>query len=181
MFPLFITHDEYFVRCGGSGGGYYNVFDLSSYEVLSGWRQCVSSASAAAQWLQAAWRRCWQRGKGMGRAVAVLQRQRGNDSVAVVAVWRQRVGGHRGGNVGSAAALRQHDGNGRLGGCGGSLAASQCQLRQQSGGSCAAAARCHGGDKDTGGNSNGGGTTNNQQSTKSGSGNSNGNDDNNDT
>ncbi len=21
MFPLFITHDEYFVRCGGSGGG----------------------------------------------------------------------------------------------------------------------------------------------------------------
>ncbi len=32
MFPLFITHDEYFVRCGGSGGGYYNVFDMSSYE-----------------------------------------------------------------------------------------------------------------------------------------------------
>ncbi len=21
MFPLFITHDEYFVRCGGNGGG----------------------------------------------------------------------------------------------------------------------------------------------------------------
>ena len=34
MFPLFITHDEYFVRCGGSGGGYYNVFDLSSYKLL---------------------------------------------------------------------------------------------------------------------------------------------------
>jgi hypothetical protein len=25
MFPLFITHDEYFVRCGGNGGGYYDV------------------------------------------------------------------------------------------------------------------------------------------------------------
>jgi hypothetical protein len=36
MFPLFITHDEYFVRCGGSGGGYYDVFDLSSYELLNG-------------------------------------------------------------------------------------------------------------------------------------------------
>ncbi len=34
MFPLFITHDEYFVRCGGSGGGGYDVFRLSSYEVL---------------------------------------------------------------------------------------------------------------------------------------------------
>ncbi len=36
MFPLFITHDEYFVRCGGSGGGgsIYDVFDLSSYELL---------------------------------------------------------------------------------------------------------------------------------------------------
>jgi hypothetical protein len=36
MFPLFITHDEYFVQCGGNGGGYYDVFDLSSYELLSG-------------------------------------------------------------------------------------------------------------------------------------------------
>jgi hypothetical protein len=36
MFPLFITHDEYFVGCGGNGGGYYNVFDLSSYDILSG-------------------------------------------------------------------------------------------------------------------------------------------------
>jgi hypothetical protein len=36
MFPLFITHDEYFVRCGGNGGEYYNVLDLSSYELLSG-------------------------------------------------------------------------------------------------------------------------------------------------
>ncbi len=26
MFPLFITHDEYFVRCGGSGGGGTMVF-----------------------------------------------------------------------------------------------------------------------------------------------------------
>jgi hypothetical protein len=33
MFPLFITHDEYFVRCGGNGGGYYDVFDLSSYKL----------------------------------------------------------------------------------------------------------------------------------------------------
>jgi hypothetical protein len=36
MFPLFITHDEYFLRCGGNGGGYYDVFDLSSYKLLSG-------------------------------------------------------------------------------------------------------------------------------------------------
>jgi hypothetical protein len=36
MFPLYITHDEYFVRCSGNGGGYYDVFDLSSYELLSG-------------------------------------------------------------------------------------------------------------------------------------------------
>jgi hypothetical protein len=36
MFPLFITHDEYFVRCGGNGGRYYDVFDLSSYKFLSG-------------------------------------------------------------------------------------------------------------------------------------------------
>jgi hypothetical protein len=36
VFPLFTTHDEYFVRYGGNGGGYYNVFDLSSYELLSG-------------------------------------------------------------------------------------------------------------------------------------------------
>jgi hypothetical protein len=50
MFPLFITHDEYFVRYGGSGGGYYNVFDLSSYELLSGRRQCGSSPLAAARW-----------------------------------------------------------------------------------------------------------------------------------
>jgi hypothetical protein len=35
MFPLFITHDEYFVRCSGNGGGYYDVFDLSSYKLLS--------------------------------------------------------------------------------------------------------------------------------------------------
>jgi hypothetical protein len=36
MFPLFITHDEYFEQCSGNGGGYYDVFDLSSYELLSG-------------------------------------------------------------------------------------------------------------------------------------------------
>jgi hypothetical protein len=36
MFPLFITHDEYFVRYGGNGGGYYDVFDFSSYKLLSG-------------------------------------------------------------------------------------------------------------------------------------------------
>jgi hypothetical protein len=28
MFPLFITHDEYFVWWGGNGGGYYDVFDI---------------------------------------------------------------------------------------------------------------------------------------------------------
>ncbi len=26
MFPLFITHDEYFVRCSGNGGRYYDVY-----------------------------------------------------------------------------------------------------------------------------------------------------------
>ncbi len=36
MFPLFITHDEYYVRCGGNGKGYYDVLDLSSYKLLSG-------------------------------------------------------------------------------------------------------------------------------------------------
>jgi hypothetical protein len=36
MFPLFITHFEYFVRCGGNGGRYNDVFDVSSYELLSG-------------------------------------------------------------------------------------------------------------------------------------------------
>ncbi len=36
MFPLFITHDEYFVRYGGYGGGYYDDFDFSSYKLLSG-------------------------------------------------------------------------------------------------------------------------------------------------
>ncbi len=41
MFPLSITHDEYFVRCGGNGGGYYDVFDLSSYELLSGQKYSV--------------------------------------------------------------------------------------------------------------------------------------------
>ncbi len=25
MFPLFITHEECFVRCSGNGGGYYDV------------------------------------------------------------------------------------------------------------------------------------------------------------
>jgi hypothetical protein len=105
MFPLFITHDEYFVWCGGSGGGYYDVFDLSSYELLSGRRQCGGSALAAARRRRAAWRRCWQRGGGGGRAVAARRRQRGNDSVAVVAVRRQCGGGQQGGGVGSAVAL----------------------------------------------------------------------------
>ncbi len=26
MFPLFITHDEYFLQCGGNGGGYTTMF-----------------------------------------------------------------------------------------------------------------------------------------------------------
>jgi hypothetical protein len=45
MFPLFITHDDYFVQCGGKGGGYDNVFDMSSYELLSGGWQCGSRAA----------------------------------------------------------------------------------------------------------------------------------------
>ncbi len=79
------------------GGGYYDVFDLSSYKLLSGWQQCGSSASAAAQ-------RCWQRGGGGSRAVAARQQQRDDGSKAVVAVRWQRGGGQRGGGVGSAAA-----------------------------------------------------------------------------
>jgi hypothetical protein len=104
IIPLFITHDEYFVRCGGSGGGYYNVFDLSSFELLSGRQQCGSSALAAARRQRAAWQQCWQQGGGGGRAVAARQQQCGNGSVAVVAVQRQRGRGQRGRGVGSAAA-----------------------------------------------------------------------------
>ncbi len=101
MFPLFITHDEYFVRCGGSGGGYYNVFDLSSYKLLSGRWQCSGSVLAAARQQRAAWRQCWQHSGGGGRAVAARQQQHDDGSVAVVAVQRQRGGRNRGGDVGS--------------------------------------------------------------------------------
>jgi hypothetical protein len=130
------------ILCGAVvvGGGYYDVFDLSSYELLRGWQQCSGSALAV-EWQQwAAWGRCWQRGGGGSRAVAAQQRQHGNGSVAVVAVWRQQ-GGGQGGGVGQcggsavegsvAAVLAswqrwhwQHANSGRLGGCGGSLAAS---------------------------------------------------------
>jgi hypothetical protein len=107
MFPLFITHDEYFVRCGGSKGGYYNVFDMSSYELISGWRQCSGRALAAARRWRVAWRRCWQHGGGGGRAVAARRRQRGNGSVAVVAVRGQRSSGSVAAVSASAAAARQ--------------------------------------------------------------------------
>jgi hypothetical protein len=111
MFPLFITHDEYFVRCGGSGGGYYNVFDMSSYKLLSRWWQCDSSAMAAARQWRVVWRQCWQRGGSGGRAVAAQQRQRSDGSLVVVIVGRQHGSGQRGGSVGqcgsSAAAARR--------------------------------------------------------------------------
>ncbi len=153
MFPLFITHDDYFVRCGGSGGGYYNVFDMSSYKLLSGRRQCSGSTLAAAQRRRVAWWRCWQRSGGGSRAVAAQQWQHGNGSMAVVAVRWQHGGRQRGGGVGQcgssaavgsvaavSAARRQpcwqHTGGGWLGGCGGSLAA----LQRQSGSSRAAGA-----------------------------------------
>ncbi len=133
MFPIFITHDEYFVRCGGSGEGYYNVFDMSSYKHFSGWRQCGSSGLVAARRQRVVWRRCWQRGSGGGRAVAAQRWQRSNGSVVVVAVRRQCGGEQHGGSVnqcgGSAAAgsvvavlavrqrLRwQHAGSGQLDG-----------------------------------------------------------------
>ncbi len=142
MFPLFITHDEYFVQCGSSGGGYHDVFDMSSYKLLSVRRQCGSSASAAVRWRRVAWRRCWQQGGGGGRVVAARWWQRGDGSVVGMAVWRQRGGGQRGGGVGQcgssavagsvAAVLAvrrrlrwQQAGGGQLGGCGGSLAALQ--------------------------------------------------------
>jgi hypothetical protein len=43
--------------------------------------------------------------RGDGRAVAAWRWQRGNDSMAVVAVRRQRGGVQHGGGVGSAVAL----------------------------------------------------------------------------
>jgi hypothetical protein len=104
MFSLFITHDEYFVRCRGSGGGYYNVFDLSSYKLLNGRWQCGGSAAMAAWQRRAVLRRCWQGGSGDGRAVAARRWQHSKNSVAVVAVQRQRGSGKHGGSVGSAAA-----------------------------------------------------------------------------
>jgi hypothetical protein len=113
--------------------------------------------------------------------------QRGGSSVETAAwQWWQCGGSPAAGSVAAVLAARQwrrwqHAGGGRLGGCGGSLGASQRQWRQQSGRSCAAAVRCHCGNKDTGSDSDGGVTTNNQQSTKSGSGNGDGNDNNNDT
>ncbi len=147
---------------------------MSSYELLSGRRQCGSSALAAVRRWQVAWRRCWQRGGGGGRAVAAWRPQLGGGSVAVVAVRRQHGGRQRGSGVGqcsssaaagSVAAVSAargwprwlHADGGRLGGCGGSLAVLQHQRRQQSRGSCAATARRHGGNEDTGGNSDGGG------------------------
>ncbi len=105
MFPLFITHDEYFVRCRGSGGGYYNVFDLLSYKLLSGQRQCGGSALAAALRRRAAWQGCWQHGGSGGRAVAMQQQQHSDDSMAVVAMRWQHVGGQHGGSVGSRLVL----------------------------------------------------------------------------
>jgi hypothetical protein len=60
--------------------------------------------SAAARWRRAEWQQCWQRGGGVGRAMALRQPQRGDGSVVVVAVWRQSGGGQHGGGVGSAAA-----------------------------------------------------------------------------
>jgi hypothetical protein len=87
MFPLFITHDEYFVRCGGSGEGYYNVFDLSSYELLSGQRQCDGSALAAVRQRQAGWRRCGQRGGGWQRGSAGSMMAAAG-LAAAVEVWR---------------------------------------------------------------------------------------------
>jgi hypothetical protein len=87
------------ILCGAVvvGGDYYDVFDLSSYELFSGWWQCSGSTLAAAWGQRAVWWRCWQRGGGGGRVVAAQQRQRGNGSVAVVAVWRQCGGGQGGG------------------------------------------------------------------------------------
>ena len=148
--PYFITHVEYFVRYEGSGGGYSDVFDLSSYKLLSGWRQCGGSAAAAAWQRRAAWRRCWQCGGGGSRVVAARRGQRSGGSVAVVAVRWQRGGGQRGGGVsqcggspgaGSVVAVSaarrqprwQHACGGRLGSCGRSFAALQHQRRQQSG------------------------------------------------
>jgi hypothetical protein len=129
MFPLFITHDEYFVRCGGNGGGYYDVFDMSSYELLSGRRQCGGSAAAAARRRRAAWRRCWQHGGGGGKGVAAQRWQGGVGSVAVVAVRRQRGGGQHGGLVG------QCSGRVAAGSVEAVLAARRWSLWQHAGGS----------------------------------------------
>ncbi len=82
MFPLFITHDEYFVRCGGSGGG------TTMFLICPATNFLVDGVTAAA-----AHRRqrggSGQRGGGVGSAavVAAEWRQRGGGSVAMTA-WR---------------------------------------------------------------------------------------------
>jgi hypothetical protein len=82
MFPLFITHDEYFVRYGGSGGGYYDVFELSSYKHL------VDGGRAAAARRQQHGSG-GQRGSGVGSpAVVAAERWQRGSSSAAMAVWR---------------------------------------------------------------------------------------------
>jgi hypothetical protein len=69
------------------GGGYYNVFELSSFELLSGWRQCGGSALAA-RWRQRSGG--GQHGGGVGSAavVAAERWQRTGGSSAAMAAWR---------------------------------------------------------------------------------------------
>jgi hypothetical protein len=80
-------------------GGYYDVFDMSSYELLSGRRQCGASAAAAARQRRVAWWRCWQRG-GTGSTTAAA------DLAAVVEVWQHH--SISGGSRVAGAALPPH-------------------------------------------------------------------------
>ncbi len=82
MFPLFITHDEYFVRCGGSEGGGTTMFLIcpATNFLLDG------VSVAAARWRQRGGG--GQHGSGVGSVVVMAAErwQRGSGSAAA-AVW----------------------------------------------------------------------------------------------
>jgi hypothetical protein len=81
MFPLFITHDEYFVRCGGSGGGtrMFLICLATNFLVDGG-------SAAAARWRQRS--SGGQRGGGVGSVVVAAERWQSGSGSAAMAAWR---------------------------------------------------------------------------------------------